>query len=168
MNSFISKKILACAISFSATAIFSVAMMNSLPRIRQQRQRSFIRATMDGNLRRMRWLHFAGARIDIRTSLGNPLFLAASEGKLKAVRYLLDEGADVNAREAGGSTALTEAAYNGHLEIIKELLLRGADINVVSQQGTALDIALNRKNTGVAELLRHLGGKTASELRTGG
>ncbi|HMJ24748.1 MAG TPA: ankyrin repeat domain-containing protein [Pyrinomonadaceae bacterium] len=168
MKSVITKKILWRAIAFSATAIFSVAMMNSLPRIRQQRQRSFTRATMDGNLRRMRWLHFTGAKIDAPTSLGNPLFLAASEGKLKTVRYLLDEGADVNARAAGGSTALTEAAYKGHLEVIKELLLRGAEINVVSQQGTALDIALNRKNTAAAELLRHLGGKTASELRTGG
>jgi ankyrin repeat protein len=167
MNSVITKKILVRAAAFSATAILSVAIMNSLPRIREQRQRSFIRATMDGNLHRMRWLHFAGAKVNARTNLGNPLFLAASEGNLKGVRYLLDQGADVNAREAGGSTALIEAAYNGHAEVIKELLLRGADINVISAQGTALDIALNRKNT-TADLLRHLGGKTASELRTGG
>jgi ankyrin repeat protein len=123
---------------------------------------------MDGNLRRMRWLHFAGAKVNARTNLGHPLFLAASEGNLKAVRYLLDQGADVNAREAGGSTALIEAAYNGHVEVIKELLLRGADINVISAQGTALDIALARKDTAAADLLRHLGSKTANDLRTGG
>lgn len=167
MNSLITKKILTRAIAFSATAVFSVAIMNSLPRIKEQRQRSFTRATMDGNLRRMRWLHFAGAKANARTSLGNPLFLAASEGKLSAVRYLLDEGAEVNAREVWGSTALIEAAHNGHLAVIKELLLRGADINVISEQGTALDVAINRKNAAAADLLKHLGGKTASELRTG-
>lgn len=90
-----------------------------------------------------------------------PLFLAAGEGKLDVVRYLLDEGADVNARENWGSTPLIEAAYSGHADVIKELLLRGADINVISEQGTALDIAINRNNTAVAELLRHRGGKSA-------
>lgn len=168
MKRVITKKILWRALAFSATAILSIAMMNSLPRVKEQRQRSFTRATLDGNLRRMRWLHFAGAEINARTSLGNPLFLAAGTGKLKAVRYLLDEGAEVNAREAGGSTALIEAAYSGQAEVIKELLLRGADINLMSEQGTALDVALNRKNTAAADLLRHLGARTANEIRTGG
>ena len=168
MNSATAKTIFARAIAFAGTAVFSLAIMNSLPRVRDQRQRSFAQATMDGNLRRMRWLHFAGARIDARSNLGNPLLLAASEGKLEVVRYLLDEGADVNARANSDSTPLAEAAYYGHADVIKELLLRGADINAISQTGTALDIALNRKNTAVADLIRHYGGKTAREIRTGG
>ena len=156
------------ALVFAGTAVFSLAIMNSLPRVREQRQRSFARATMDGSLVRMRWLHFAGAKIDARSSLGNPLFLAASEGKLEVVRYLLDEGADVNARANSDSTPLAEAAYYGHVDVIKELLLRGADINAIGEQGTALDIALNKKNSAAADLIRHYGGKTAREIRTGG
>jgi ankyrin repeat protein len=156
------------ALAFAGTAIFSLAIMNSLPRIREQRQRSFARATMDGNLGRVRWLHFAGAKIDARSNLGNPLFLAASEGKLDVVRYLLDEGANVNARESSGSTPLAEAAYYGHVDVIKELLLRGADINAIGETSTALDIALNRKNTSAADLIKHYGGKTAREIRNGG
>ncbi|HMG72110.1 MAG TPA: ankyrin repeat domain-containing protein [Pyrinomonadaceae bacterium] len=162
------KTISARALVFAGTAVFSLAIMNSLPRVRHQRQQSFARATMDGNLRRMRWLHFAGAKIDARSSLGNPLFLAASEGKLEVVRYLLDEGADVNARANSDSTPLAEAAYYGHVDVIKELLLRGADINAIGEQGTALDIASNRKNTATADLLKHYGGKTRHEIRTGG
>src|SRR5258708_30443373 len=81
------------AIAFAGTAVFSVALVNSLPRVRQQRQRSFVEATLDGNLSRMRWLHLAGAKVDGRCNLGNPLSLAAGEGKLDAVRYVLDEGA---------------------------------------------------------------------------
>ena len=123
---------------------------------------------MDGNLRRMRWLRFAGAKIDVRSNLGNPLFLAASEGKLDVVRYLLDEGANVNARESSGSTPLAEAAYYGHVDVIKELLLRGADINAIGEQGTALDIASKQKNTATVDLLKHHGGKTAYEIRSGG
>jgi ankyrin repeat protein len=142
--------------------------MNSLPRIRQQRQRSFAEATLDGNLSRMRWLHLAGAKVDVRSNLGNPLSLAAGEGKLNAVRYLLAEGANVNASEMQGRTALVEAAYYGHVDVVKELLLHGADINTVSADGTALDIAVSRKNTEAADLLKHWGGKTAREIRSGG
>jgi ankyrin repeat protein len=156
------------ALVFAGTAVFALAIMNSLPRVKEQRQRSFVRATMDGNLGRVRWLHFAGARINGRSNLGNPLFLAASEGKLEVVRYLLDEGANPNARESSGSTPLAEAAYYDRIDVIKELLLRGAEINTIGEQGTALDIALKRKNAAAADLLGHHGGKTAPEIRSGG
>ncbi len=167
MNSDTAKSIFVRAIAFTSTLVFSLALVNSLPRVREQRQRSFVQATMDGNLRRMQLLHFAGANVNARGNSGMPLFLAAGDGKLDIVRYLLDEGADVNARENWGSTALAEAAYYGHSGVIKELLLRGADINAIGGQGTALDIAINRNHTAVADLLRHRGGKIAREIRSG-
>ena len=167
MNSDTAKSIFVRAGAFASTLVFSLALVNSSPRVRQQRQRSFARATMDGNLRRMRLLHFAGVNVNAPGSSGMPLFLAAGEGKLEVVRYLLDEGADVNARENWGSTPLAEAAYYGHIDVIKELLLRGADINAISQQGTALDVAINRRNTAAADLLRHLGGKSVHEPGAG-
>ena len=122
---------------------------------------------MDGSLLRMRWLHFAGANVNAQGSTGAPLLVAAGEGNLDVVRYLLDEGAEVDARDSSGATALAEAAYYGHLAVVKELLLRGADINVVGQGGTALDLAVNRNNNAVADLLKHRGGKSAREIRAG-
>ena len=167
MNS-ITKNCFTRATVFSTTAVFSLAIMNSLPLVKLQRQRSFAHATMDGNLSRMRWLHFAGAKINARVNCCMPLFLAAGQGNREVVRYLLDEGADINAREKLGGTALTEAAYYGHVDVVRELLLNGADINAVSDDGTALDIAVSRKNTAAADLLKHLGGKPAREIRPGG
>jgi ankyrin repeat protein len=156
------------ALAFAGTAVFSLAIMNSLPRVRDQRQRSFARATMDGGLFRMHWLHFAGANVNARGSAGAPLFVAAGEGNLDVVRYLLDEGAEVNARDSSGTTALAEAAYYGHLGVVKELLQRGADIDSVGSGGTALDLAVNRNNTAVVDLLKHRGARSSREIRAGG
>ena len=161
MNSDTAKLILTRASALTATTVFSLAIVNALPSVKERRQRYFAQATMDGNLRRMRLLHFAGANINARGNCCTPLFLAAGEGRLDVVRYLLDQGADVNARERLGNTALAEATYYGHIAVIKELLFRGADINAIGEGGTALDIALNRNHPAVADLLRHHGGKRA-------
>ena len=161
MNSDTAKLILTRASAFAGTLVFSLAIVNALPSVKERRQRYFAQATMDGNLRRMQMLHLTGANINARGNCCMPLFLAAGEGRLEVVRYLLDEGADVNARENFGNTALAEATYYGHIAVIKELLARGADINAIGEGGTALDIAVNRNNSAVADLLRHHGGKSA-------
>ena len=115
----------------------------------------------------MRLLQMAGATVHGRDACCSPLFLAAGEGRLNSVQYLLDQGADVNAREYGGRTALTEAAFGGNSSVIKELILRGADINAVSDAGTALDIATQANHAAAIEMLKHYGGKRSCELRGG-
>ena len=44
------------------------------------------------------------------------LMKAAVGGHLDVVRFLLDRGADVNARNESGDTALTWAVRGGHIE----------------------------------------------------
>lgn len=167
MNRKTGKLILRRALAFGGTFVLSMAIVNLLPSARGQRQRSFAQATMDGSLRRMRLLHFAGADINVRGNCCLPLYLAAGEGRLEVVRYLLDEGADVNARENFGNTALSESVYYGQTAVIKELVFRGADLNAIGEGGTALDMAIDRENTAAIALLRHHGGKRARELGAG-
>ena len=57
MNSDTAKLIFKRALAFAGTFILSMAIVNVLPSARRERQRSFARATMDGNLRRMRLLY---------------------------------------------------------------------------------------------------------------
>ncbi len=152
------------AIAFASTLMMSIAIVGSLPKFKERRQRYFTEAATAGNLHRMQLLNLAGVSVNSRDGRRAPLFLAAGEGHLSAARYLLDQGADVNAIDSTGNTALTEATYYGHVPIIKELLLRGANINSLSNVGTPLDIALSRNNDAVADLLKHYGAKRASEL----
>jgi ankyrin repeat protein len=67
----------------------------------------------------------------------------APDGWLPAVTYLVDElGADVNARDHNGYTALHHAASRGDDELVLFLLERGADVMVVSRRGqTTVDMA---------------------------
>ena len=56
--------------------------------------------------------------------------LAALAGDIKSVRVLLTEGADGNAKNQLGMTALTAAADYGCFAVVKTLLKNGADITI--------------------------------------
>ena len=62
--------------------------------------------------------------------VGEDLIAAARKSDLAAVKALLDKGADVNAKNRYGATALSYAAERGSVEVVKLLLERGADVNV--------------------------------------
>ena len=54
---------------------------------------------------------------------------ALKAGDLPALEALLDAGADVNAKDANGQTALMNAAREGHTPVVRLLIARGADLN---------------------------------------
>ncbi|HZI20007.1 MAG TPA: ankyrin repeat domain-containing protein [Pyrinomonadaceae bacterium] len=84
-----------------------------------------------------------------------PLMLAAFKGDLPAVRRLLAEGADVNARDEVGDTALMFAAFRGHEAIVNLLLSRGANVHARARNGwTARKAAERGFNTAIAVTLR--------------
>jgi ankyrin repeat protein len=69
-----------------------------------------------------------------------PLMYAAEIGSLDAMRLLIDRGADVNARNAFGSTALMWSVADPNR--VRLLLDHGAEVNTVARSGrTALIIA---------------------------
>src|ERR1041384_2846915 len=164
MISLAAKSIIIRAIAFASTLVMSLAIVGSLPKFKERRQRFFAEAASSGSVMRMQMLQIAGANVNAVGANQSPLLLAAAEGKLHAVRYLLDEGADVNIC-VNGSTALGEAVFYGQAPIVKELLVRGANANAVTANGTALDIAVNRNDNGLIEVLKHYGAKRASEIR---
>jgi ankyrin repeat protein len=86
-----------------------------------------------------------------------PLIKAVSKGDTPTTRALLAKGADVQARDAKGRTALMYAAENGDPTTVQALLTNGADMNARDWQGwTALIYAADNGDfTTVQTLLAH-------------
>lgn len=89
--------------------------------------------------------------------LNNKLLKAADNGYLNEVKLFLRMGADINAKNNDGRTALHVAAALGHLDIVKELIERGADIEAKNPLGrTALLLAtINDQVQIIKELLKN-------------
>ena len=87
-------------------------------------------------------------------------------GEALDIPALIDRGADVNARDREGRTALLLAASSDALPAgsIRTLLDRGADVHATTRQGqNALDFALQRGRTPVVDLLIQAGAVKSSE-----
>ena len=87
------------------------------------------------------------------------LVQAAERGNLTDVQDALKGGADVNAKNTNGLTALMMASYCGYTngnyaEVVKLLLDKGADVNIKGKEGlTALMEASSGGNAEVVKLL---------------
>ena len=98
-----------------------------------------------------------------------PLINSARRGWKNVVKYLLEEGADVNTRLGhSGQTVLHEAARKGHYDVAKLLIARGANISVHENMiDTPLHVASIEGHTNVVKLLLDAG-VDANRLGHGG
>jgi ankyrin repeat protein len=115
----------------------------------------FLRAALAGDLAAMQLLVEHGANPNLATkSDDTPLMAAAGLGwaaywtsnapysRLDAVKFCLDHGADVNARDVKGYNALHGAAFRGDNETVKYLISMGADVHATTKDGdTVADLA---------------------------
>lgn len=83
---------------------------------------------------------------------------AVKRGDLPFVLDLLRRGADVDARDRYGQTALMLAAHAGHREVVEALIGQQANLNVTAKFGlSALMLAVVAGHAEVAGLLARAG-----------
>ena len=101
----------------------------------------FYSAIRENNLARLKALLADKASANVADDRGiTPLMYAAETGSLDAMRVLIDHGADVNAQNGFGSTALMWSVSDPAK--VRLLLAHGADVNLTARTGrTALIIA---------------------------
>jgi ankyrin repeat protein len=110
-------------------------------------------AALKGNLALVRRLHTAGAKLD--GPGWTPLIYAATGGHEPVVRYLLEQGARIDAASPNGTTALMMAVREHRVDIADLLLARGADPMRRNDAGlTALQYAEQGNETELAARMR--------------
>jgi ankyrin repeat protein len=108
------------------------------------------------------------ARVSAQAS-NAPVADAAMRGDTDSVRTLLRGGADVNAAQADGMTALHWAALNSDLETMNVLLYAGAATEALTRVGayTPLHLASSRGHAAAVARLLEAGGKVGPFTATG-
>ena len=176
------------------TTIAAVVLVGCGP---SEADRALSDAAESGDIKAAEEAIAAGA--DIRTGDPNqygdsPLHKAAKSGHTELVLLLIENGADVNAKDKWGVTPLHWAARKGRKEIAELLINKGADMNAKGYYGTPLHLTtskeiaelliakgadVNAKDKKgktpldeavgeIADLLRKHGGKTREELKAEG
>ena len=83
-----------------------------------------------------------------------PLILASYSDQFEITKLLLEKGADVNALDVAGNTALMGVSFKGYTKIAELLIQKGAEIDIQNLNGaTALIYAATFGRIEIAKLL---------------
>lgn len=63
-------------------------------------------------------------------------------GYLPIVEYLLEHGADVEARAVNGTTPLRAAAFEGHVLVVRKLIQKQAEVRLKHYQKFSISIII--------------------------
>ena len=103
--------------------------------------------------------------VDINEMLGSRTLLHAfaHQGDIVGIRWLVEHGAKINAKDGGNNTPLHKACErNSTLKVVELLVNRGASLTAKNKNGeTALDMAIQNDKTSIAAYLRSVGAKPA-------
>ena len=116
----------------------------------------------------IRYLVSQGIPVDIREgSLGRTPFLVACErGDIDCADCLLQLGADINAKNDQGFTALHSAVRKNKQAMTLDLIQKGADVNAVSNtKKTPLDTAYLAKSSDCIPILKSADALTFKQLK---
>lgn len=113
-----------------------------------------------GDVKVLNALLARGADIHVReySLSASPIYYAAINNNQKAIRFLINNGANVNDSNRKGRTALKIACSSGKIETVRALIEAGANVDKMQLvSSTALMKAVNSKNLDIVNLLLNSG-----------
>jgi ankyrin repeat protein len=107
--------------------------------IKERDARRFIQAAKTGDVEALRKLAESGCPVDARDSGGNTALMWASGGNVvESVRWLLANGADIEAKNDTDFVSAMDAAINASTESLEILLKAGCRVDRVDKHRIAL------------------------------
>jgi ankyrin repeat protein len=114
------------------------------------------------------WVVVLGVAAAAEAAEGETLADAAEQDNAALIRTLLDAGAEVNAAQVDGMTALHWAVYHNDPETAALLMRAGADVNAVNRYGVpALSVAATNASENIVTLLLDAGANANAALSGG-
>ena len=96
------------------------------------------------------------------------ILIAAKQGKLTSVKYLVEKGADIESKDKYEWTPLHWACENGHLAVVKYLIKKGANIEAQNRyKQTPLHWASANGRTDVVRYLVSKGANKTAKSKNG-
>jgi ankyrin repeat protein len=144
-------------LALSARKIETTQLLSEKPisaEIIKTGQKKMMDAIGNGKIDIVREQLALGADVNARIDAMVPLEWALMMGREEIAKFLLEQGANINARGAGGATMLMKFAEMGSIESVRFLLQNGADTSVKNVFGqNAADLAKAHGNGDAAKLL---------------
>gem|GEM_PF-3963217 len=127
-----------------------------------------ILAASTGKLPLLKWAVSKGANPKEADNYGVTALYRAAGRSLDCVQWLLEQGADINAKTKGDNVPLAEAISGDQPDVAKYLIEKGADWRVTDSYGiTLLHKAARKKNPEFARLLLAKGADVNAKSKTG-
>ncbi|CAK9292326.1 unnamed protein product [Gordionus sp. m RMFG-2023] len=105
----------------------------------EKQKEEFIWAIKNGEVDRVyNMINTKTIRINEELRGRQPLHYAADYGQAEIIKFLLNQGADINAKDSYGITPILAAIWEGHIPVVQLLLEKGADKTVLSPEGSKL------------------------------
>ncbi|UYV76398.1 hypothetical protein LAZ67_14000288 [Cordylochernes scorpioides] len=113
----------------------------------------FLWSLKNGELEQVRE-HVESKKVDVNSSIDGrlPIHYAADYGQAEVVNYLIEKGADVNAQDKYGITALLAAIWEGHTKCVKLMIEKGAKKTGLTPDGTSYIDSTDKEE--IKELLK--------------